>query len=353
MMRKSASGIALISVLVGVLVMSFNIQKAKGQGEPAIVINPDGTVSPPEAPLERNGDMYTFMGDIGVEYPYAGISVERSNIVVDGGDATLNGWGHPLAEMSRFGLMLAGVSNVTIRNSRINGFSKCIIIESSSNVEIYSNTIEFCYYDVIDMLQSSGNQIYENRIMGAYSTMDSSGIRLSLSNNNVVYGNLIMSNSYGVYLDLSEDNKFYHNNFKENIIAPAYVKSYGYNDLWDDGYPSGGNYWSNYAGVDLFWGSYQNLAGSDGTGDTPYIIDGNNKDHYPLMSPYEYWSSPIQGDVNKDMKVDIQDLVQLATGYGSAPGDFNWNPNCDFSLDNIVSVSDLYQLGRNYGKTYP
>jgi len=39
-----------------------------------------------------------------------------------------------------------------------------------------------------------------------------------------------------------------------------------------DGYPSGGNYWSDYIGID---------ANHDGIGDTPYTIDANNIDRYP------------------------------------------------------------------------
>ncbi len=46
--------------------------------------------------------------------------------------------------------------------------------------------------------------------------------------------------------------------------------------MWDDGYPSGGNYWSDYKGVD---------ANGDGIGDTPHVIDEYNKDRYPLMAP--------------------------------------------------------------------
>lgn len=40
--------------------------------------------------------------------------------------------------------------------------------------------------------------------------------------------------------------------------------SYGATNIWDDGYPSGGNYWSDYNGQGY------------------YLIDEKNIDHYPL-----------------------------------------------------------------------
>jgi len=55
---------------------------------------------------------------------------------------------------------------------------------------------------------------------------------------------------------------------------------------WDGGYLSGGNYWSDNAGVDFFRGSHQNETGRDGICDTPYIIDSENRDKYSLMKPY-------------------------------------------------------------------
>jgi hypothetical protein len=54
---------------------------------------------------------------------------------------------------------------------------------------------------------------------------------------------------------------------------------------WDDGYPSGGNYWSDYTGVDLYSGVNQDEPGSDRIGDTPYVFD-YHQDNYPLMEPW-------------------------------------------------------------------
>jgi len=59
-----------------------------------------------------------------------------------------------------------------------------------------------------------------------------------------------------------------------------------FENIWDEGYPSGGNYWDDYDGVDNFNGPGQNMSGSDGIGDTLYFIDWNNQDNYPLMNPW-------------------------------------------------------------------
>jgi parallel beta-helix repeat protein len=109
------------------------------------------------------------------------------------------------------------------------------------------------------------------------------GITLYQSFNNVISENIITNNWAGIGIYESSSNSLYHNNFVNNTYQSRTFKSA---NVWDDGYPSGGNYWSDYTGVDLHSGQNQDLPGSDGIGDTPYVIDSNNVDHYPLMSPY-------------------------------------------------------------------
>ena len=74
--------------------------------------------------------------------------------------------------------------------------------------------------------------------------------------------------------------------------SQAYVDSSSSSNVWNDSYPSGGNYWNDYRGVDNFCGPYQNETGSDGIGDTPNVIYGSNIDHYPFMGAWNPTCAP-------------------------------------------------------------
>jgi len=121
------------------------------------------------------------------------------------------------------------------------------------------------------------NEIKSNRI----------GISIQSSNNNTIIGNSITENEYGILLTNSYSNKIFHNNFINNIRQASCSPTPSItSNVWDDGYPSGGNYWSDYTGNDTYSGPYQDEPGSDGIGDTSYIIDGCNMDNYPLMGMF-------------------------------------------------------------------
>jgi len=105
------------------------------------------------------------------------------------------------------------------------------------------------------------------------------------TNNSIITNVSISNNEYGIVLVYySHNNVIFHNNLVNNTDQVALWA--WLSNTWDDGYPSGGNYWSDYAGVDSFGGPYQNMTGSDGVGDIEYVIDDDNRDRYPLMKPY-------------------------------------------------------------------
>jgi hypothetical protein len=78
----------------------------------------------------------------------------------------------------------------------------------------------------------------------------------------------------------SSNNTIFHNNFVGNQRHASIYNSYG--NQWDDGYPSGGNFWSDYQE------KYSNASEIDNSGlwNTPYTIDSGNRDRYPLMNKY-------------------------------------------------------------------
>jgi len=167
-----------------------------------------------------------------------------------------------------------------------------ILLINSNNVTIRDMTLTknvfgLCFWETT-------NSKIEN--ITALNNLD--GIRLYHSSNNILTGNNVLANNpLGIRLDHSSNNVIYNNNFVNN-----YQQVYNYlsSNTWDDGYPTGGNYWSDYAGVDLYGGPDQNLTegiGSDGIGDTSYVIDSNNLDHYPLMIPWtsETLLHPLEG----------------------------------------------------------
>jgi parallel beta-helix repeat protein len=157
-----------------------------------------------------------------------------------------------------------------------------IALSSSLSNIMSANTVKNNTYGIELYYYSDSNSVCANNITNNYR-----GIWLHYySTNNGVSANNITNNYYGIELDYSANNFIRHNNFVDNA-AQATVSPLESVNVWDDGYPSGGNYWSDYSGVDLYKGPSQNVPGSDGIGDTPYVIDANNTDRYPLMNPWK------------------------------------------------------------------
>jgi len=173
--------------------------------------------------------------------------------------------------------------------SNLSNISNCItslnsgygILISISSGNIISNCLSYYNQNIGIHLWFS----YDNNIRNCViNNNTNNGIRLYSSSTNTFTGCTLYNNNYNVYsITSSNNNSFYHNNFLNNNNN-GYDECY---NIWDNGYPSAGNYWKDYLGYDFYYGSSQNIPGSDGIGDTPYNISGdNNRDNYPLMNPY-------------------------------------------------------------------
>jgi parallel beta-helix repeat protein len=173
--------------------------------------------------------------------------------------------------LSSSSLNLISGNNVADNNDGIN-----LLFSSSNNTisenDIATNSRHGIWFDDSSNCTITGNNVTTNLY----------GITISRSYSNTISGNIIEANSFdGILLSGSSSNFIYHNDLVNN--GPQ-ASAYGTN-TWDDGYPSGGNYWGDYTGADVYSGPEQNEPGSDDIGDTPYLISSStDRDRYPLMS---------------------------------------------------------------------
>ena len=294
----------------------------------------------------RGNNVTNNVGGIGLDYSVNN-TVSGNNITLNNGDGVTVGsspnntiTGNDIDGNNAYGVHIDSSSNNGISGNNITANNwDGIHFDSSSNSSISGNNITAnnaygAYLDNSSGNSVSGNDIRANNWNGVRldssannSTNDNNisannvyGVGFYISLNNSISGNYIANNGYGVGLDSSSNNNsisentvttnyghglgffsssnntIFHNNFVDNVVQ-VYSTSDSAN-IWDDRYPSGGNYWSDYNGTDMKTGRYQNETGSDGMGDTPYVIDSGNWDNFPLMGMFS--------DVNANSEYHVQ-----------------------------------------------
>jgi len=230
------------------------------------------------------------------------------------------------------GIFFSGGStnnSVFDNNITTNIWSAVVLYYSSNNNSIFDNNVTNNGNGIV-LYNCSDNDISANVI-----TNNGYGIRLySYSSTNGIFDNNITNNGCGVFTEVSSNNIFYHNNLINNT-EQVYI--YYSLNVWDDGYPSGGNYWSEHTDVDLYHGPFQNETGSDGIWDHPYIIDANNTDRYPLKEAYV----PRLGDFDDDRDVDYDDILYFVSAYIRYWSDLGKDPMCDFDKDCDIDYDDI------------
>jgi parallel beta-helix repeat protein len=193
--------------------------------------------------------------------------------------------------------VLSGASGSIITAISITNWDEGILLVDASNCKIYSNTMSSMGEDgiVLEGSSATSNVMYDNVFQDTPTPINitasaagniirdniinsQASVILNIgANDNSVYQNVISGSSIIVNMTNSMGNVLYNNDF----LATIQIVAAGSN-TWDNGYPSGGNYWSDYQT------KYPNASqiGSSGIWNMAYVIDSNNKDNYPLMEPY-------------------------------------------------------------------
>lgn len=342
-MNRVIFALSVILFLLSLSSITGLVQVAKAESAP-IYINADGSISPSTAPMytadnvtytltgnitanangiviERNniilnGKGYTVRGNnsgnlndksvglnltdtsnvlieyVNIENFYDGIYLtSSSDNTISRNNVTANGWdgividsfsnnnvvsGNNVTANTNIGIFLrTSSSNNVVSGNKATANSEGIWLHYSSNNTLIENNVTANGDSGIWLYYSSNNTVSDNKVTANYA-----GIDLESSSNNIVSGNTITENNRGgIWLGGSSNNTLYHNNFINNTSQVA-ENEVNEGNNWDNGYPSGGNYWSDYQT------KYPNAIENDSSGiwNMPYIIDTNNIDHYPLMT---------------------------------------------------------------------
>lgn len=256
----------------------------------------------------------------------AAINLQNTtNIMIVDNIITDNGWasGKP-------GIRISNSSDISVINNYLISNNFGIFAYSSLNVNISMNEI------------SGGDQL----------------ISIQSSINFLINSNNFSDCFYGVSLHGCSNITVYHNNFNNNFMQASDDR--GSENSWDIGYPEGGNYWSDYAGADNYSGINQNISGSDGIGDSPYIIDANSSDRYPFMTNRGNNTSPVASfevyptvgnqttpfTFNASNSSDAEDPIILLQFRWDFDGDGTWDTF--WSGSQVVQFWYYYHLPDNY-----
>ncbi len=255
--------------------------------------------------------------------------------------------------------------NASIMNFTIQGGDTGIFLHGRKDLEVFTvvkGNIIMNAKNGVYVYWSNGSLITENIIVnntnGIFVYWSRAHLTKNIIGNNsygtIVTGsrsstydkNIFKNNSCGMHIQWTQQPHIvYHNDFINNIENVQVLE--GIENIWDDGYPSGGNFWSDYEGFDNYSGLNQDEPGTDGIGDAPYIIDAYNLDRYPLMKPQTHQNAAtwtVDNNGSADFR-KIQEAINAAN-----PLDIIYVRKGTY-YENIVVNKTVSLLGENRDST--
>lgn len=224
------------------------------------------------------------------------------------------------------GIYISGtcIGNSVIRNEVSNNEQSGIRLRSGSGEYYPNNTIII------------GNNITGNGFVGIeHLGTGFYGIELDYSVNTLIEGNNIANNNIGIYSSSTSLVTVYNNNFINN--TQDIIRAIASSLKLHNGYPCGGNYWSNYHGNDNFSGVQQEEYGADGIGDSDFAASDLIIDYYPLTTQIRFFNVGLSESPNYWVKIS-SDMSVTNFSFNSE------NKSLTFNVDNKIGTLGTFRV---------
>ncbi len=231
--------------------------------------------------------------------------------------------GNIIQNNNEYGISIYPDSNSTVVDNNLiaDNVWTGIRIDSSYN-EISDNYLGHNGGGISMVYGSQENQIFRNNIT---ENSGNAGIEfVNSGSGTMVYLNRIYNNTRGFSISLSNNNLFFNNQIFDNIY-PNFVQD-GTINSWDNGVH--GNYWGDYQ--EKYPAATNNLT----IWNTPYEIDSNNTDYFPLVTIY--------GTASENTNPTISHPEDINFVVGSVGNNLEWTIS-DITIQNPTYI--VYQDG--------
>jgi len=299
----------------------------------------------------------TYLENIQITKTVSIFGESIANVIISNAE-----WGNTISVLSP-GVI---IQNLTISNNP-SGDGAAIYDESPNsilnNLHIYNNTYGINSNLALDFIEAksvildeSTNSIYKNlhiynNTYGINLTSDSTG--------RVITNNFIQNNDIGILYWYSGSNLIY-NNYFDNIRNSEIHSDDEIINYWNitktpginiiGGPNLGGNYWSDYAEIDL---------DGDGFGESSYLVDDLDLfiDYLPLTNNVNLppiLGNPKPSDSSYYNPLELDWSIQINDSKG---GVFDWNISCsngqyNYSFESSNGTKTLHLSSLSYSTTY-
>jgi hypothetical protein len=369
--KRVVLGIVSTLLLIGMFGLAFEVRPVKSEARTIIVPDDYSTVQEAVNAANAGDTIYVRHGGYSGSGLYSYVNVNKTVVLVgESKESTFIVGTHRYDDMSHNPgyAVIVSADNVTITGFTLNAGADsdsqlpALLVSNVKGVNVSGNNLNGPRYGAVLRVEGASNSTFSGLNISWPDSEHGYALDLVSSSFNTFSAN----NLYGCQISSSSNNLFFGNNIGGTRAQGIVLDASSINN-WNSTYPSGGNYWSSYTGVDLKKGPNQDQPGSDGIGDTSYVLNADNMDHYPLMRPYTYFTKGIPfayfnftpnklaGETvtfNASASIDLNgNIVNYAWDFGDGVNATSASPVATHAYGNVRSNTVKLTVTDNDGLT--